>query len=602
MIPAAYHIDSNEAEGIAVQHVAQASIAGKANKCMCLKLRINYVKVVTHLGAQKRAIEMLNERISTLVMYLNDVEKGRKMENFSHIIVGHIPADPVIIRDISSLCSRLPTQNGEEFASIFNWDVEDVTMMTYLSLLLKNAQLLKEVVICLAEIHLTIYRFAINLSSVSHHLKRDGQFQELGLKIKMIFEDWIAATLGSASSTKMHQRKLIEKQDVVIIQLLNEIKSIYYIVSLDILRLFPLSFLNHLFPLGIPIGSFLNGQELKLMLDLHLPPVENSNVPLSTFHSNDSLHQLLFSPLSENQIEDSISDDIIESQYDNSSDTFDSFSESEPLFETLDIQKSPLALSVTNLKAIKLKDGSDSDLFVTFGQYFLRVLWKDMQTIPRAIAFSESEDDLFKRKEFMFLKEEVDVYMIPKSSPGKVHVANAIVVPNTSSQGLLDSCMEYLSMNQASGIRWSNQEEIAHPRQSKMLTALYESGYVSLESTWTHSSRISNQKKLIAYRIIPLSASNPFSNSMPRLSVNSSSEVGPNNGLITQVKLDQEKSALSAIEHRRFLKFTWWERVPIILNDLQSSQETISGDASECNQYSGIVWLRRSWSFEFSIL
>ncbi|KAJ3307257.1 COP9 signalosome complex subunit 6 [Kappamyces sp. JEL0829] len=118
--PIPYHIETNDAERIAVQHVAQMSTTADKNK------------LVSQLIVQQNAIAMLKSRVQILISYLNDVQNSV------------IPPDEKILRDISALLSRLPTVNSEAFDDEFNKDFEDVLLISHLSLVTKSAEALHE--------------------------------------------------------------------------------------------------------------------------------------------------------------------------------------------------------------------------------------------------------------------------------------------------------------------------------------------------------------------------------------------------------------------------------------------------------------------------
>jgi COP9 signalosome complex subunit 6 len=79
--------ESGEAERISVDHISRAGAAAGAGGASTL---------TTQLGGMRNAISMLNDRIAMLHKYLGDVNNGT------------VSSNPSILREIASLCSRLP--------------------------------------------------------------------------------------------------------------------------------------------------------------------------------------------------------------------------------------------------------------------------------------------------------------------------------------------------------------------------------------------------------------------------------------------------------------------------------------------------------------
>ncbi|KAI8593248.1 COP9 signalosome complex subunit 6 [Geranomyces variabilis] len=123
-LKAEYKIETGEAERIAVDHVALATNAS-AGKGSAL---------ITHLTSQRNAIKMLHSRTRILREYVAAVEKGE------------IARDHNIMRQISSLCNRLPTIDNVEFREEFQTDHNDVLLMSYLATITKGATLVNELV------------------------------------------------------------------------------------------------------------------------------------------------------------------------------------------------------------------------------------------------------------------------------------------------------------------------------------------------------------------------------------------------------------------------------------------------------------------------
>ncbi|KAH9273381.1 hypothetical protein BASA83_004383 [Batrachochytrium salamandrivorans] len=113
-------ITTNDAELLAIEHVAHETSSD------------NNSKLVAHLVGKQNAIRMLQSRVRTLATYMNNVEKGI------------LPKDHTLLRQISSLCNRLPTIQGIDFDSEFNVDYNDVLLMTLLASITKGTHTLNE--------------------------------------------------------------------------------------------------------------------------------------------------------------------------------------------------------------------------------------------------------------------------------------------------------------------------------------------------------------------------------------------------------------------------------------------------------------------------
>ena len=100
--PVGYRIETNEGERVAVGHVAMAS--KEDNKRILVFLFV----VIANLVSQTNALTMLHTRINFVVDFVKEVESGR------------ISADDALLRDIASICSRLPTVEGSDFEAQFN--------------------------------------------------------------------------------------------------------------------------------------------------------------------------------------------------------------------------------------------------------------------------------------------------------------------------------------------------------------------------------------------------------------------------------------------------------------------------------------------------
>ncbi|KAH6572573.1 hypothetical protein BASA60_006542 [Batrachochytrium salamandrivorans] len=110
-----FKIETNDAELLAIEHVAHETSSD------------NNSKLVAHLVGKQNAIRMLQSRVRTLATYMSNVEK-----------------DHTLLRQISSLCNRLPTIQGIDFDSEFNVDYNDVLLMTLLASITKGTHTLNE--------------------------------------------------------------------------------------------------------------------------------------------------------------------------------------------------------------------------------------------------------------------------------------------------------------------------------------------------------------------------------------------------------------------------------------------------------------------------
>jgi COP9 signalosome complex subunit 6 len=99
--------ESGEAERISVDHISRAGAAAGAGGASAL---------TTQLGGIKHAITMLHERINMLQKYLAAVQDGTLKPNRS------------VLREVLSLCSRLPIVDPVDFFTDYN----DTLLVTYL--------------------------------------------------------------------------------------------------------------------------------------------------------------------------------------------------------------------------------------------------------------------------------------------------------------------------------------------------------------------------------------------------------------------------------------------------------------------------------------
>jgi COP9 signalosome complex subunit 6 len=89
--------ESGDAERISVDHISRAGSAAGAGGASTL---------TTQLGGMRNAISMLHDRVAMLQRYLGDVASGKIVANQS------------ILREVASLCSRLPVRGHQHAASL----------------------------------------------------------------------------------------------------------------------------------------------------------------------------------------------------------------------------------------------------------------------------------------------------------------------------------------------------------------------------------------------------------------------------------------------------------------------------------------------------
>ena len=92
-----YNLATDEAERIGVDHIAKHSSGDTLVQSA----------VAEHLNAQYSAISLLNNRIKVIFEYVKAVKEGKLSKNNE------------ILREIQSLCHRLPVMNSEIFNKEF---------------------------------------------------------------------------------------------------------------------------------------------------------------------------------------------------------------------------------------------------------------------------------------------------------------------------------------------------------------------------------------------------------------------------------------------------------------------------------------------------
>ncbi|KJE90937.1 Mov34/MPN/PAD-1 family protein [Capsaspora owczarzaki ATCC 30864] len=119
-IPVSYRVESGEAERISVDHVAKSSGGDTPNVS----------SVSAQLGVQHSAIQMLYQRIDVIRNFLVAVQQGS------------VEADPALLREIASLCNRLPNLDSPDLAEERLRECTDVMLISYLGSVTKGCQAL----------------------------------------------------------------------------------------------------------------------------------------------------------------------------------------------------------------------------------------------------------------------------------------------------------------------------------------------------------------------------------------------------------------------------------------------------------------------------
>jgi len=114
-----YHIDSNDAERIAVDHVSRVSGTGKSH-------------LASHLVNTHSSIKMLTERIAFLAAYLEAVKANT------------LPVDHTVLRGIGALMQQLPAIDSTRFQGDFTDEYNDALLLAYLSTLTKTSAALSQ--------------------------------------------------------------------------------------------------------------------------------------------------------------------------------------------------------------------------------------------------------------------------------------------------------------------------------------------------------------------------------------------------------------------------------------------------------------------------
>eukprot|EP00760_Papus_ankaliazontas_P024296 PhM_4_TR2215/c0_g1_i1/m.9008/K12179/COPS6, CSN6; COP9 signalosome complex subunit 6 len=121
----AYNVESEESERIGVQNVSRVeSEEAKSQRS----------SLVPQVQTLSTAVTMLQSRIQIVLAYLRAVQKGE------------IETDAALLRQVSSLCTKLPCASSEEFQQSLATEYDDVELIAFLSTLVKGSATLQDVI------------------------------------------------------------------------------------------------------------------------------------------------------------------------------------------------------------------------------------------------------------------------------------------------------------------------------------------------------------------------------------------------------------------------------------------------------------------------
>jgi len=141
-VPIAYHVDSSDAERIAVEHVSRHSSGSGASQ------------LLTQLQSMRESVATLASRLVVLAKYLAAVQKGE------------LAVDAALLRSASALVQLLPAIEGSSFTQNFLLEYSDALLVAYLSAITKTSASLAQL---LEKFHLAFER-----SGGSQQPKRRG--------------------------------------------------------------------------------------------------------------------------------------------------------------------------------------------------------------------------------------------------------------------------------------------------------------------------------------------------------------------------------------------------------------------------------------------
>lgn len=119
-----FSLATEEAERIGVEHIAKHS----SNDTQVQST------VADHLNTQYSAISLLNNRIRVIYEYVKAVKENKN----------NVKKNNEILRDIQSLCNRLPVMNSPNFYKEFYTLYNDVTWISYLGVITQGSNTLNQ--------------------------------------------------------------------------------------------------------------------------------------------------------------------------------------------------------------------------------------------------------------------------------------------------------------------------------------------------------------------------------------------------------------------------------------------------------------------------
>lgn len=115
-----YILATEDAERIGVDHIARTSTLSEVTS------PVGSSMAADHLQAQHNAVRMLHSRVKIILEYLKAMEDGKLQKRHD------------ILRDVHSLCHRLPVVKTKEFNQEFLNQTNDVHLMAYLATITKS--------------------------------------------------------------------------------------------------------------------------------------------------------------------------------------------------------------------------------------------------------------------------------------------------------------------------------------------------------------------------------------------------------------------------------------------------------------------------------
>jgi len=123
-VPTPFKVETGEAERIAVDHVARIVPLADAPLNM----------LTAHLSSTHSSIKMLNSRLATLRSFLALSQTGS------------LPKDHHVLRQVASLCNRLPAIDTQKFATQFVNEHSDGLLIMYLASVTKSLALTNDLI------------------------------------------------------------------------------------------------------------------------------------------------------------------------------------------------------------------------------------------------------------------------------------------------------------------------------------------------------------------------------------------------------------------------------------------------------------------------